>query len=132
MNAGNYTVTVTNLETFNITKSSDSKSFRVLKRNINITLTVENNIYGKPTVINVYSDIDGTFPVIIGTQQVLVSVKNGYGKNTTKLNAGNYIAYVNYTNDNYNINMLMSIIQTTIIISTWPTAHLLYLKQTLL
>ncbi|MBQ2226435.1 MAG: hypothetical protein II426_02635, partial [Methanobrevibacter sp.] len=65
LNAGNYTVTVTNLETFNITKSSDSKSFRVLKRNINITLTVENNIYGKPTVINVYSDIDGTFPVII-------------------------------------------------------------------
>ena len=108
LDAGNYTVTVTNLETFNITKSSDSKSFRVLKRNINITVTVENNIYGEPTVINVYSDIDGTFPVIIGTQQVLVSVKNGYGKNTTKLDAGNYIAYVNYTNDNYNINMTNS------------------------
>ena len=108
LNAGNYTVTVTNLETFNITKSSDSKSFRVLKRNINISVTVENNIYGEPTVVNVYSDIDGTFPVNIGTQQILVNVKNGHGKNTTKLGAGNYTAYVNYTNDNYNINMTNS------------------------
>ncbi|MBE6511515.1 MAG: hypothetical protein E7Z74_09725, partial [Methanobrevibacter millerae] len=108
LNAGNYTVTVTNLETFNITKSSDSKSFRVLKRNINISVTVENNIYGEPTVVNVYSDIDGTFPVNICTQQILVSVKNGHGKNTTKLGAGNYTAYVNYTNDNYNINMTNS------------------------
>ncbi|WP_296806772.1 hypothetical protein [uncultured Methanobrevibacter sp.] len=42
LDAGNYTVTVTNLETFNITKSSDSKSFRVLKRNINMEKTQPN------------------------------------------------------------------------------------------
>ncbi len=108
LNAGNYTVTVINLETFNITKSSDSKSFRVLKRSINISVIVENNVYGEPTAVNVYSNIDDTFSVNIGTQQLFVIVKNGHGKNTIKLDAGNYIAYVNYTNDNYNINMTNS------------------------
>ena len=45
LDAGNYTVTVTNLETFNITKSSDSKSFRVLKRNINMSFKKKHQHY---------------------------------------------------------------------------------------
>ncbi|WP_296879522.1 Ig-like domain repeat protein [uncultured Methanobrevibacter sp.] len=105
LNVGNYTVTVTNLETFNITKSSDSKSFKVLKRSINITVVVEDNVYGNLSVINVISDIDGVFPVNVGNQQLLVDVMDGYGKAMINLDAGNYTAYVNYTDDNYDINM---------------------------
>ena len=105
LNVGNYTVTVTNLEAFNISKSSDSKSFRVLKRSINITVVVEDNVYGELSVINVISDIDGMFSVNVGNQQLLVGVKNGYGKVMINLDAGNYTAHVNYTNGNYDINM---------------------------
>ena len=101
----NYTVTVTNLETFNISKSSDSKSFRVLKRSINITVVVEDNVYGELSVINVISDIDGVFPVNVGNQQLLVDVMDGYGNAMINLDAGNYTANVNYTDDNYDINM---------------------------
>ena len=105
LNVGNYTVTVTNLETFNISKSSDSKSFRVLKRSINITVVVEDNVYGELSVINVISDIDGVFPVNVGNQQLLVDVMDGYGNAMINLDAGNYTANVNYTDDNYDINM---------------------------
>ena len=105
LNVGNYTVTVTNLETYNISKSSDSKSFKVLKRSINITVVVEDNVYGEFSFINVISDIDGVLPVNVGNQQLLVDVVDGYGNVMISLDAGNYTAYVNYTNGNYNINM---------------------------
>ena len=105
LNVGNYTVTVTNLETFNISKSADSKSFRVLKRSINITVVVEDNVYGELSVINVISDIDGMLSVNLGNQQLLVGVMDGHGKVMINLDAGNYTAHVNYTDDNYDINM---------------------------
>ena len=105
LNVGNYTVTVTNLETFNVSQSSDSKSFKVLKKSINITVVVKDNVYGELTVINVISGIDGLLPVNVGGQQLLVGVVDGHGKVMVSLDAGNYTAYVNYTDDNYDINM---------------------------
>jgi hypothetical protein len=108
LNVGNYTVTVTNLETFNVSQSSDSKSFKVLKRSINITLVVEDTVYGELSVIEVVSDIDGVLPVDVGNHQLVVDVVDGYGKVMIGLDAGNYTAYVNYTDDNYDINMTNS------------------------
>ena len=105
LNVGNYTVTVTNLETFNVSESSDSKSFKVLKRSINIIVFVEDSVYGELSVINVFSDINGVLSVNVGNQQLPVDVVDGYGKVMISLDAGNYSAYVNYTNDNYDINM---------------------------
>jgi predicted outer membrane repeat protein len=105
LNVGNYTVTVTNLETFNISQSSDSKSFKVLKRSANIAVVVEDNVYGELSVINVISDIDDILPVNVGNQQLFVGVADGHGKVMVSLDAGNYTAYVNYTNDNYDISM---------------------------
>ncbi|MEE1129318.1 MAG: right-handed parallel beta-helix repeat-containing protein, partial [Methanobrevibacter sp.] len=108
LDVGNYTVTVTNMETFNVSRSSDSKSFKVLKRSINITVVVEDNVYGELSVIHVISDIDGLLPVNVGNQQLFVGVVDGHGKVMISLDAGNYTAYVNYTDDNYDINMTNS------------------------
>ena len=102
---GNYTVTVTNLETFNVSQSTDSKSFKILKKIVNITVVVENNVYGQLTVINVISGIDGILPVNVANKQLFVDVVDGHGKTIVSLDVGNYTAYVNYTNSNYDINL---------------------------
>ena len=103
LDAGDYTVNVTNIETFNVTASSDSKSFRVLKASIVLTVSVDDSVYGELSIVNVGSDVDGNYTVNIGDKELVVNVVNGQGVGTIALDAGDYTAKINFTDDNYDI-----------------------------
>ena len=103
LDAGDYTVNVTNIETFNVTASSDSKSFRVLKASIVLTVSVDDSVYGELSIVNVVSDVDGNYTVNIGDKELVVNVVNGQGVGTITLDAGDYTAKINFTDDNYDI-----------------------------
>ena len=103
LDAGDYTVNVTNIETFNVTASSDSKSFRVLKASIVLTVSVDDSVYGELSIVNVGSDVDGNYTVNIGDKELVVNVVNGQGVGTITLDAGDYTAKINFTDDNYDI-----------------------------
>uniref|UniRef100_UPI00386BFD24 right-handed parallel beta-helix repeat-containing protein n=1 Tax=Methanobrevibacter sp. TaxID=66852 RepID=UPI00386BFD24 len=103
LDAGDYTVNVTNIETFNVTASSDSKSFRVLKASIVLTVSVDDSVYGELSIVNVGSDVDGNYTVNIGDKELVVNVVNGQGVGTITLDAGDYTAKTNFTDDNYDI-----------------------------
>lgn len=105
LDAGDYTVNVTNLETYNVTGSNSSKTFKVTKAPINLTVTVNDNVYGELTVVKVTSNIDSNYTVNIGNKELTVNVINGQGQNTIALDAGDYIAEINFTDDNYEINI---------------------------
>ena len=105
LDAGDYIVNVTNLETFNVTGSSDSKSFKVLRAKMNLTVSVEDNVYGEVSVVKVTSNIDGNYSVEIGDEELVVNVVDGQGIGTIALDSGNYTAKINFADDNYDISI---------------------------
>ena len=105
LDAGDYTVNVTNLETFNVTGSSDSKSFKVLRAKMNLAVSVDDNVYGEVSVVKVTSNIDGNYSVEIGDEELVVNVVDGQGIGTIALDSGNYTAKINFADDNYDISI---------------------------
>ena len=105
LDAGDYTANVTNLETFNVTGSSDSKSFKVLRAKMNLAVSVDDNVYGEVSVVKVTSNIDGNYSVEIGDEELVANVVDGQGIGTIALDSGNYTAKINFADDNYDISI---------------------------
>ncbi len=106
LDAGDYVVSVTNIESPAVIGSSDSKSFRVLKASIVLTVSVDDSVYGELSVVNVASNVDGAYIVDIGDEELFVNVVNGRGMETIALDAGDYTAKIDFTNDNYDISTI--------------------------
>ena len=75
LDAGDYVVNVTNIESPAVIGSSDSKSFRVLKASIVLTVSVDDSVYGELSIVNVGSDVDGNYTVNIGDKELVVNVR---------------------------------------------------------
>ncbi len=100
LNAGNYKTNTTSYYA-DLKLNCSEASFTVYKAANDVTVSVENVTYGTPSVIEVTASVDGIYTVDINGTPITISVENGYGNNTTNLNAGNYYANVTFDNSNY-------------------------------
>ncbi|WP_458405145.1 Ig-like domain repeat protein, partial [Methanobrevibacter sp.] len=102
--AGNYTITIRNADTVNITGSSDIMNFTVYKANSSIVINpIAIVTYGNQTVIN-FTVVNATEVTWNITDKDGKLVTNGTGLNniTETLAAGNYtITIANADNQNY-------------------------------
>ena len=105
LDAGDYVVNVTNIESPAVIGSSDSKSFRVLKASIVLTVSVDDSVYGELSIVNVGSDVDGNYTVNIGDKELVVNVVNGSGSASIFLEIGDYSTVTSYDPYNYEPNI---------------------------
>ena len=104
LDAGNYTITVTNEENENYTKSSDTTGFSILKLTPALTVTASNVVYPNNVVVNVKSNYDGTYIVELGNKIREVDLTANTLKTVpfTGLSAGSYtISISNAESKNY-------------------------------
>ena len=87
---GNYT-TIINNATFNVLKASN-----------NIKVQVNSVMYPDNVTFKLTADIDGNYTVALNSdKEIIISVKDGEGTKSVKLNAGSYSANVTYASENY-------------------------------
>ena len=104
LDAGRYTITVTNLGNENKKENSASDNFTVSKINNNCTVSVDDNVYGRDITVTVRASADGEYIVKINSTTVTVNVVDGVGSETVELGAGYYTANVTSARANYNNN----------------------------
>ena len=105
LDAGRYTINVTNLGNENRKENTASATFNILKINNNCSVSVDNNVYGRDITVTVRASIDGEYIVKINSTTVTVNVVDGVGSAIIEeLNAGYYTANVTSAKDNYNNN----------------------------
>ena len=100
LTAGSHYANVTSMDS-NYT-AFNSTTFNITPKYIDVSLTVENIIYGNNAIVNVTSEIDGAYLVYVDNKPYTVNVINGTGSiPISDLNVGNHIANVTITNGNY-------------------------------
>lgn len=77
-------------------------SFTVDKAINNAVVNVKNVTYGASSIITINADVDGTYALDVNGTKYDVTVTNGVGSKSIKLNAGKYYANVSFDNSNYN------------------------------
>ncbi|MBR3155360.1 MAG: Ig-like domain repeat protein, partial [Methanobrevibacter sp.] len=85
--------------------SNASKSFKVTKALLNLTVSVDNTPYGVSAVVNVTSNIDDIYTITIGGEKLTVSVVNGSGSASIFLEIGDYSTVTSYDPYNYEPNI---------------------------
>ena len=98
---GEYNITVVNLGNENIAGSNASIMFNITMNNT-VEVNVDNETWGKASMIIVYADIDGNYTVDVNGTNINVKVKNGIGFNTASLKPGKYYANVTFNDNKYN------------------------------
>ena len=105
LDVGDYVINITNMETPDVAGSNASKSFKVTKALLNLTVSVDNTPYGVPAVVNVTSNIDDIYTILIGGEELAVSVVNGSGSASIFLEIGDYSTVTSYDPYNYEPNI---------------------------
>ena len=105
LDVGDYVINITNMETPDVARSNASKSFKVTKALLNLTVSVDNTPYGVPAVVNVTSNIDDIYTITIGGEKLTVSVVNGSGSASIFLEIGDYSTVTSYDPYNYEPNI---------------------------
>ena len=92
LNTGEYIITIANSGNKNYAGDVDSASFTILKTTPTINVNTVNVNYPNDVVVNVHSDIDGTYIVKVGDNSQPVDLKANTPKQArfTGLDAGNY------------------------------------------
>ncbi|WP_407379562.1 Ig-like domain repeat protein [Methanobrevibacter sp.] len=69
---------------------------------VNVNITVSNITYGENATVTVESNVDGDYLVNVGTEPMVINVKNGVGNaSVPNLSAGSYAANVTVVDGNY-------------------------------
>ena len=102
---GKYYVNVTSKLPY-YTQSITNATFNVLKAFNNIKVEVADVRYPGNVSVRVLADVDGEYNVLLDNgDELVVSVVDGYGFKSVKLDAGNYSAGVSYSDVNYEGNV---------------------------
>ncbi|WP_296806774.1 Ig-like domain repeat protein [uncultured Methanobrevibacter sp.] len=105
LDAGSYVIYGYYSGDSNYKSARDSLTITVNKAINNIIVSSENTVYPEKSTIKVKADIDGEYTVIISGKKIIVNVINGIGTSSISLDAGKYIANIEYTNKNYENNI---------------------------
>lgn len=103
LNPGNYSITISNSESFDTLSSNTTANFRV-KPLYNVVVSANDVVYGEITTITLKSDIDGLFNVNIDDYGLIqMDVINGSATHQLKLNSGIYYTHTTINTDDFAI-----------------------------
>ena len=80
-------------------------TFSVFKAINNVVINVTNVTYGEESVILISADADGVYNVKVNGTNYDVSVVNGVGNKSIRLNAGKFYANVTFENEKYDTHV---------------------------
>ena len=102
LDAGNYVIIANYSGNGNFISAMDTLPFAVKPALNNVVVGVDNVTYGNDTVIVVTADVDGRYQLDVNSTIYNITVENGLGNKTLKLDAGIYYANLTFDNKNYN------------------------------
>ncbi|WP_407377399.1 right-handed parallel beta-helix repeat-containing protein, partial [Methanobrevibacter sp.] len=109
---GTYNITVTSDEDKYHSNASNSSKFNIIKAYANVTVSVDNVVYGNESMIVIYADVDGVYTVDVNGTVRNVTIDGNVDKFTLYLGAGKYYANVtSFDNGNYSINSTNAIFE---------------------
>ncbi len=120
LDAGSYMIDAVYSGDSNYCSANDSVAVKVNPIPNNAAVSVDDITYGEDALIEVFADVDGEYSVDVNGTLVTVSVNNGVGNKSIRLDAGNYYANVTFNNKNYNTsskNATFSIYKADILLS---------------
>lgn len=77
-------------------------TFNVKQLKNHVIVSATNVTYGEESLIRISADIDGIYQIDVNGTLYNVTVENGVGEKSVRLNAGTYYANASFDNDNYN------------------------------
>ena len=101
LNAGMYYANVSFIHNNYVTITRNT-TFTVSKADNNVVVSVANVTYGEESVITVSADADGDYNVHVNETIYIITVNDGVGNKSIKLDAGNYYANITFDDNNYN------------------------------